>query len=310
MLKNWLTVLSAKTDTKVKDDEVFVRVCPFCGNDSWNLQINLKKQVWHCWACGKGKEQTLSALLRYYNIKFFGHKVLNNLITNNEVVQKEAETIQKKLLYEKAAELQSSNTLAARTIKAYLTTRSITDFSGILYTLNHVVVPMYQRGELVYYVKRQIFGKMYQNPKLSKTNFLATFGKGLDGILCEGVFDALTIRELGYTAMPLLGKFISEKQVRILKRYNFRQVIICLDADANEAAIDMFFYLQYNKIPVKLATLKTGDPNSEKDKLKSVLEQATNKLNFAHKLDLLNKNKKTKHSTNWFYQCNNTIGEK
>lgn len=51
---------------RVRRDEVVVEVCPYCGNDRWNMEINLTKGVASCWACGEprpGRADTVIALL-------------------------------------------------------------------------------------------------------------------------------------------------------------------------------------------------------------------------------------------------------
>ena len=284
-LRNWLTLLAAKTDIRVKGDEVFVRTCAFCGNNRWNLQINVNKLVWHCWACDRGKGETLTALLHYYNIKFESHKMRKNLVTDEKVVQHEASLIQKELEV-KANPLLGSESLAARAIKNYLIKkRGITDFTDIWYHPNFVVIPLYQNGKLVYYVERQLFGKLYRNPKVSKTTFLATMGESPIGVLCEGVFDALTVKQFGFTGIPLLGKFMSDIQYSILRKYNFSKVIVCLDEDASKQAVSLFAELQYRKFPAYLALLPEGeDANSYRDKLLPALDNAVNRLALSQRI--------------------------
>ena len=314
-LLNWLTALSAKTDTKVKGDEVFVRICPFCGNDRWNLQININKLVWHCWACDRGKGESLKTLLAFYGIKFYGRKMKKGLITDNDFVQSEARNLQKDekfCLPVKAVKLEGSDTLAAKAIKKYLNQRGIYDYSDIYYDTLDVIIPLYDHGVLVYYVRRRIFGKLYQNPKLSKTNFLAEMGDSVDAVICEGVFDALSIKQLGYTAIPILGKFMTDRQIRSLQRRNYRKVIVCLDADAHEAAIDLFARLQYHRVNAYLALLEEGDPNSvPPEVLKEVLESAIYTLPLSKRIELMEKrngqsekSKKDFKGKTWFDKAN------
>jgi hypothetical protein len=40
--------------SRVKQDEVVVEACRFCGNAKWNLELNVTLAVFHCWACNAG----------------------------------------------------------------------------------------------------------------------------------------------------------------------------------------------------------------------------------------------------------------
>ncbi|GAG76406.1 unnamed protein product, partial [marine sediment metagenome] len=54
---------------KVSGKEIMYRVCPFCGNDRYNLSVNFEKGVYHAWCCGKGgRISGLKGLIKsFYN---------------------------------------------------------------------------------------------------------------------------------------------------------------------------------------------------------------------------------------------------
>ena len=49
-----------------RDEHVFSR-CPFCGNSKNNFEINSRKNVYSCWACGEGGH--VSFLYKKYGIE-------------------------------------------------------------------------------------------------------------------------------------------------------------------------------------------------------------------------------------------------
>ena len=51
-------------NTKVKQDEILVEICPFCGNQKFNFQISTTKLVYHCWACSVGG--SLNGLSKFF----------------------------------------------------------------------------------------------------------------------------------------------------------------------------------------------------------------------------------------------------
>jgi DNA primase len=98
----------------------------------------------------------------------------------------------------------------------------------------------------------------YKNPPISK-NIIC-----LDSqinwkepiILCEGVFDAITIRR---NAIPLLGKFPSKNLIEKIFLNGVTDIIISLDNDAVTEALRASEWLRKQGINVKLMMMQDKD---------------------------------------------------
>ena len=77
-------------------------------------------------------------------------------------------------------------------------------------------------------------------------------------ILCEGVFDAISIRN---NAIPLLGKFPSKTLVTRLIEKQVKQVYVALDEDAKKDAIKLSKFLMDYGIEAYLLNMKDKDPS-------------------------------------------------
>lgn len=53
--------------SRISKDEVKVRVCPFCSNEKFNLELNAPDGVYKCWACKKGGRLE-SLLAEWFNL--------------------------------------------------------------------------------------------------------------------------------------------------------------------------------------------------------------------------------------------------
>ena len=129
-----------------------------------------------------------------------------------------------------------------------------------------LVVPFFEKGEVVYFVARQIYDspKPYDNPNKGEFGGIGADDVvfNIDGarklgcaIVCEGVFDAIRAGEDG---IALLGTDISEVQIN--KLLEIPDVCILLDEDAKLKALKMAKrFKEIGKI-VKVAFLPNGDP--------------------------------------------------
>lgn len=115
----------------------------------------------------------------------------------------------------------------------------------------YVVFPFLDaHGKLVYWQGRAIDQRRPKtiNPREDegwpgKANVLWNVNnikKGSHVVLCEGIFDALACqRVLGRYATCLLGSTISREQVMLLKARQVSSVLVFMDGDANEKALDV-----------------------------------------------------------------------
>jgi DNA primase len=98
----------------------------------------------------------------------------------------------------------------------------------------------------------------YKNPPISKN--VICFDSQVNWnepiILCEGVFDAITIRR---NAIPLLGKFPSRQLVEKIFMSGVSDIIISLDNDAINEALKAAEYFRKQGINVKMMYMKDKD---------------------------------------------------
>ena len=77
-------------------------------------------------------------------------------------------------------------------------------------------------------------------------------------VLCEGVFDAISIRR---NVIPLLGKFPSKTLVMRLVEKNVKQIYVALDEDARQDAVKLSKFLMDYGISTYLLNMKDKDPS-------------------------------------------------
>lgn len=105
---------------------------------------------------------------------------------------------------------------------------------------NYLVFPIYKQGELVYYIKRKIYGKgiRYDAAPVNGSEFVFTpYQMGRDNqnlILCEGIFDCLKVyQQTKHPAIALLGKSAGSSKISNILGYSSKQgkIYILLDPD-------------------------------------------------------------------------------
>ena len=77
-------------------------------------------------------------------------------------------------------------------------------------------------------------------------------------VLCEGVFDAISIRR---NVIPLLGKFPSKTLVKRLIEKKVKKIYVALDEDARQDAIKLSKFLMDYGISTYLLNMKDKDPS-------------------------------------------------
>jgi hypothetical protein len=100
----------------------------------------------------------------------------------------------------------------------------------------------------------------YKNPPMSKDTvaFELFINWNEPVILCEGVFDAITINK---NAIPLLGKFPSKTLVMRLIEKRVKKIYVALDEDAKKDAVKLSKFLMDNGIETYLLDMNDKDPS-------------------------------------------------
>jgi DNA primase len=249
--------------------------CPFCNHHKKKLQINTETQKWHCWVCNKGGYK-IGILLRKINApKNIISEVLR-ILGDYRGVSKEQEEVTKydvslpkcyKPLWEKTDDPLHKNAMY------YLKKRGIGGKEILRYSIgycssngysNRIIVPSYDAdGKLNYFIARDMFpnsSMKYKNPPMSKDTvaFELFINWNEPVILCEGVFDAITINK---NAIPLLGKFPSKTLVMRLIEKRVKKIYVALDEDAKKDAVKLSKFLMDNGIETYLLDMNDKDPS-------------------------------------------------
>ena len=239
--------------------------CPFCNHHKKKLQVNLETQKWHCWVCdAKGKKiQTLLKRLHVDSkrirkvFEIYGDDYIVSTTTEEEKVELRLPSEFKSLLVKP----KGLNPLYRKVVQ-YAKDRGLTKEDIIRYNIgycdtgmysNRIIIPSYDGdNRLNYFIARSVFSEekfKYKNPPVSKnvTIFENQINWNEPITLCEGVFDAMSIKR---NAIPLLGKFIPKTLMDSIYKKGIKEIKIILDKDAQSQALYYVNYFMNNGITV------------------------------------------------------------
>jgi DNA primase len=249
--------------------------CPFCNHHKPKLQVNTETQKWHCWTCNSGGKK-LTSLLKKLDVDRKTISIIREIYGDSNY-NPQLEDADTKVFISLPKEFISLNETPKgfnpeyKHAIHYLTQRGITEKDIVKYNIGYckeglygqrIIIPSYNSdGTLNYFVSRSYYpdNKMkYKNPPISKN--VICFDSQVNWnepiILCEGVFDAITIKR---NAIPLLGKFPSRTLVEKIFMSGITDIIISLDNDAINEALKAAEYFRKQGIHVKMMYLKDKD---------------------------------------------------
>jgi len=253
--------------------------CPNgCKADKYKLEININtnesgENPWSCWICGEEKNfkgKKIRNLVKKLNLDQRYLDKLKTLIKPS----KSQEYFTKSEILQLPEEFKKfDTTLEAKQAMRYLKRRGISKYDIERYNIGYcssgqysgrVIVPSYdEENNLNYYVGRSYFedeNNKIKAPSTSKDiiGFELFINWNLPIIICEGAFDAISIRR---NVVPLFGKTISNSLFKKLVNNKVRDIYLILDQDAIKNAIKYAEKLMnYNK-NVYLVELSGKDPN-------------------------------------------------
>lgn len=251
--------------------------CPFCNHHNPKLEINFtenKKGVnpWHCWVCNK-RGKKLATLFKHIDVTPEQFSQLKNLTKSDTLYIPKNETSESVSLPKEYKSLIKCKSLTSRHALTYLKNRNITLNDIIKYNIgyceygpysNMIIIPSYNnKGKLNYFTSRS-FKKdsyiKYKNPDVSRDiiPFELFINWDLPIILCEGPFDAITIRR---NVIPLLGKNIQPSLMKKLVTSRVKKIYIALDKDAIKKSLEFCEILLNEGKEVYLVELQGKDPN-------------------------------------------------
>jgi DNA primase len=235
--------------------------CPLCTHHKPKLEINLKTNAkkenpWHCWICdSKGKTiRSLFKAIKAPSNKLSELKLIIQPGAREEYTTHEAIELPKEfiplsnltsqVIKDKVAHIESKHAFR------FLKQRGIMPEDIIKYNIGfcndgpyggRVIIPSYDdNGKLNYFIARDYKGlspRKYKNPPMSVKDIIGFelyINWNAPIILCEGMFDALTIKR---NVIPLFGKVLHQKLMTKLVKSEVDKIYIALDKDAIKDAL-------------------------------------------------------------------------
>ena len=292
-----------KSQKRARDNYAFH--CPFCNHRKPKLEISMVtneegKNFWECWVC-KSRGQSIYSLVKQLNLpKSEAQEVLKYVKKGIKYEYKSEDVVE--LPKEFQSLVTASNTsIIANKIRKYLNERGLTHNDFIKHNIGYtttgdyggrIIIPSYsESNRLNYFVGRTYEGAYfkYKNPEASKD--IVFFENHINWnkpvILCEGAFDAMSIRR---NAIPILGKSLSPALWKRLLTAKLTDIYIALDTDAQKQALEIAEKLIAAGFRVFLIELLGKDPSDMGFKEFTKLVQNATELDFSkimlYKLDL------------------------
>jgi len=237
---------------KRQGNELIYKECPLCGNERFNVQVNLAKGLWHCWACDRGgKLRGLSVLAAEHGIVEEPESSADNVI----------------LLPENAKPIWLSQTGTE-----YLELRGVSGEEArrlnILYDHGNLYVPYFENNNLVAFNVRTVEGKWIFNGTDRDTVHYLIRGNTDSIVLAEGLFDGIKLSRTGHNVFVLFGRVLYEKQLKRLVQL-FDKFILALDNDK----------------PGKMATLKIAKQLDDNNRSLHIVRPPAEKKDFGESTD-------------------------
>ena len=283
-----------KSQKRARNNHAFH--CPFCNHRKPKLEINLitndeGKNFWECWVC-KTRGQSIFSLVKQLKLpKIEAQEVLKYVKKGKKYDYKNDDIVE---LPKEFQPLHSASTtsIIANKIRKYLNERGLTNNDFIKYNIGYattgdyggrIIIPSYsESNRLNYFVGRTYEGAYfkYKNPEASKDivffENLINWDKPV--ILCEGAFDAMSIRR---NAVPILGKSLSPALWKRLLTGKLTDIYIALDTDAQVQALEIAEKLIAAGFRVFLIELLGKDPSEMGFKQFTELVQNATELDFS-----------------------------
>jgi DNA primase len=257
------------TYTRQRDECLFH--CPFCHHSKKKLSINIITNKWKCWVCG-AKGGHILWLLKKLNVSREQLNQARELFDDIQISKFKETTSETQLLLPKEYKplWVKQNSYPYLHALTYIKNRGIRTEDVLRYRIGYceegnytgrVIIPSYDKdNKLNYFIARSFYegGMKYKNPPVSKNVIvfenLISWNEPV--ILVEGIFDAITVRR---NAIPLLGKTIPKQLEHALLENGVKEVIVFLDEDARNEAINLEQRLKQYQINTKIVLTSGKD---------------------------------------------------
>ena len=277
--------------------------CPICKHHKPKLEINIETGRFNCWVCGT-KGSAIYFLFKKLNVHHEKIATLNELIGNTKTFTNKKD---KTHLFELPKDYKplwepSNHPEYKNALRYLIDKRKLTKEDILRYQIGYcdageyarkIIIPSYDSEcNLNFFTGRCYYNEdfKHKNPSWSKNiiGFESWINWQLPVVLCEGAFDAITIRR---NAIPLFGKLVLDNLKIKIFESKVKDLYIVLDKDAQVQAIKMAKYFMENNITVHFVNLPDKDPNEMGfEKITKLIKQ-TEPLTFSslmkHKLELV-----------------------
>jgi DNA primase len=257
-----------------KDEAMFM--CPFSHHRKPKLAVNLTTQRWQSWIDMNAKGRSIFALFKRLQVPSNYFAELSKIVKLPKSM-KLADTEEQyvSLPYEFRRLTETHKDFSYTKAMNYLKNRGIESYDIERYDIGYcsggdyggrIIVPSYDvDNKLNYFLARDFTGNAYlkyKNPPVSKD--IVVFENQIDFseplVLCEGVFDAITIRR---NAIALLGKNIPSKLKIKMIENKVTDVYVVLDQDAMKNAMAISETLLNENINVRFVKMGNKDAADE-----------------------------------------------
>lgn len=266
-----LTLLEEHLGQHIQQRDEYLFRCPFCHHSKKKLSINIVTNKWKCWICDAKGARLLSLVKKMSLPKVIIAKFKEILgETNRQEYASDDKHEVLTLPNEYIPLWKKQNTIPYLHALTYLKNRNITTDDILRHRMGYcetgpyagrIIIPSYNSNNQLNYFTARLFysdGMKYKNPPASKNTVI--FENMVDWdepiILCEGMFDAITLRR---NAIPLMGKTLPKSLEHALLQHSVEEVIIFLDADAKQEALKLEQRLKSYEIDTKLVLLQDKD---------------------------------------------------
>ena len=263
--------LNSRSKKLTKQDE-YMFFSPFVSHYKPKLQINMSSQKWHCWVSDQGGHSLYSLFKKINADSRYFSELKDIVFIPTTKDEKESKVIvslpreyqslsskSKSLFYKHAIKFLNQRRINETDIKKHKM-----GFCDDGVYQNRIIIPSYdENGILNYFVGRSFMGnKMkYKNPNVSRdiVPFEWFIAWSYPIVLCEGVFDAISIRT---NAIPMLSKKPSKSLLTKIFQEQVKTIYIALDNDAKKDAYNLSEFFKDFGIDSKVVNLpKNEDPN-------------------------------------------------
>ncbi len=253
--------------------------CPVCNHRKPKLEVNLitttkNENFWHCWACDiKGK--TLRTLFKTLKVSSEKYQELNSILGTTQKIDNlpVSTKIELPKEYKPLYNIFKSD-ITARHALHYIKQRQISLIDVLKYRIgyceygrysNKIIIPNYSsEGDLNYFIARSFEIdpiRKFDAPSADKNSIIGfenLINWNLPVILCEGAFDAISIKR---NSIPLYGKTLSKQLYKRLLHNDVKTIYLALDNDALKSTLKIAGDLLQSGKEIYIISLGGKDPN-------------------------------------------------